>query len=176
LGTVLDTGAIGGRQTTYTGNLSKVGDVDWYKITAVDNPDTGQCTDAGGGKTGETFDLRIDITPHNDEFWIDVFKGGCTAGDEICSNQNTPDVEDNVVFTYDFSFAFSGTTDPEGGLCSCINSSTPGLGNRNCGDFNAATWGSPGGAYYIKVERALPTATCGSYTLTVSNSIDYQAP
>jgi hypothetical protein len=144
--TVPDTGS--GRTVVRTGNLGDVGDVDWYTVVAGDNADPVGC---GGGLLGETFDFRIQIAPTGDEFQVDVYKNNCPAsgGSLVCENDTTG-------YTHDLSVNH----------CPCRTSNQ--LGFNICGAYGASYW--------VRVERvAAPPSgnTCGSYTLTISNSADY---
>jgi hypothetical protein len=154
--TVPDTGS--GRTVVRTGNLGYVGDADWYTVVAADNADPVACAT---GKTGETFDFRVQIAPTNNEFQVDVYKNNCPAsgGSLVCEN-------DAEGYSHDLSGQFTSTTTAPWGHCPCRTTSLPGF--RICASYGASYW--------VRVERvASPPSgnTCSSYTLTISNSADY---
>jgi hypothetical protein len=120
---------------------------------AVDNADTTTCA---SGKTGETFDVNVIITPTNDEFMVTIYRGGCPGtGSLVC-------LDETDRYRLDASGTYVNPTDATPGQCGCTGTNQSGI--RIC-----SAWGA---TYYVKVERVdTPPSgnTCTNYTLTVNN-------
>jgi hypothetical protein len=132
------------------GNLVPADDVDWYRFDAVDTPDT----------TCDLFHARAQLLGDaNDEFRIEVWRGGCEDGQKITETPCT-----DMRWYTNFNQAGS----PPTGECPCTG---PGANQTNvnrCND-NSAT-------FYVKVSRVGgKPLSCNGYKVEISNG-KYPAP
>ena len=149
LGTIDDAG---NTPITRSGNIAPIGDADWFRFHAKDNPQ----------EPCNRFKTVVKFTSNpNNEFVLDVFRGGCAGANEIFSS-----CED--IFSWSVNFHRAVTTPGAvGGECGCRF--WDGVGNKPttanhhlCSD-NSAT-------FYIRVRRRDgATPTCNNYTLEFSN-------
>ncbi|MBN1770669.1 MAG: hypothetical protein JXB32_05365 [Deltaproteobacteria bacterium] len=132
---------------TITGKIAPAGDVDWYRIRAVDLADT-SC---------DEFNLDIRFTTGGNPggvFRIDVNRGTCGTVEPACATN----ISDRYSWYTDFREG-SGTTAL--GECGCRTTSTY---NYNlCADNTAV--------YYVRVYRPDGGANCNDYSLRISNGV-----
>ncbi len=138
LGLIADDGS----QLMVIGNLVPIDDVDWYRFTAVDSPDT----------VCDNYHVRVRVMDDaNAEFLIEMWRGGCGGG-QICGAST--DVQ--------WYLNFLGPGAPPTGQCPCTDPSVGSATTNNCLDDTAE--------YIIKVTRAPgKPVSCTNYTLEVSN-------
>jgi hypothetical protein len=151
-----------GSSTTVTARIVPANDVDWYKFTGVDGPDLLGC---------DTFHVRVRFLKNpNNAYWFRVFKGGCAASANVCSETTT----------FSFRVDFNETNKPEGsvgfGECPCKPDAKTGAGQTTPTNYTDDT--QPGvhqctsqtETYYVEVSRK-PGAPliCDEYQLEISN-------
>lgn len=123
------------------GKLTSPEDVDFYRFTAIDAPDT-SC---------DAFHVRVMFLDNpGDQFQFDLMRGGC-AGTGIC----------NAITEADWYTNFA-TGNPQTGQCPCTDPAAPIDNVPQCTD--------DGAEFVVKVTRkpGFPT-TCDDYKLEVSN-------
>ncbi len=172
LGTIRDES--GTQLVAVSGNIARsngTADEDWYSVVVADDPN------GSNGNYCDRFHLTIDFTRNdNGEFLYDVYRGGCTGANQICSQDTT------FEFYTDFNNAESvagppGAPTPEtfadgAGECECTN-------ERDSANHTLTSqtrrWCTDNGAtYYIRVYRNpgfAGTPTCNPYTLRVRNGV-----
>lgn len=164
------------------GNIMPGEGGDWYHFYAKDLIDTDNGCDA--------HNVRVKFTSNpGDQYWFDVFRGSCSAGDQICANEtdhswgtsfygtmpgNTPGPQgDKSGNRSNYSNAAqhpSGKSPvPEKfGECKCVTAESAGNllsspGVNICSDNSAH--------YFVRVFRKPGiAATCDNYSLRVDNS------
>lgn len=143
--TAIDIGSISdaGESLTADGNILPVDDVDWFRFTATDTPDT-SCDDF-------YVDIRFEENP-GDQFAFEVFVGDCAT--LLCGG--------DVLFSY--ATDFNDTTGPEiRGECPCTTENT--AGRNLCSDTTRP--------FFVKVRRLSTSSggSCDGYRLAISNGI-----
>ena len=143
LGDVPDNGS----ETEVIGNLVPGEDVDWFKFSATDSPDTA-CN---------KFSVHIELAKGQQFFSFDVYENGCDSVENLVC----PDAE-----AFDWTVNFYN---PDLGECPCSTAQGP-AGTGHAAEPDKHFCGSHSAKYYVKVKRkAGVAANCGEYLLRVSN-------
>jgi hypothetical protein len=142
LGQVPDTNTV----LNVIGNLAPVDDVDYYRFTAIDQPDV-SC---------DSFHVRVQVVDDTDaEFQVEVWRGGC-GGAQVCPGSTD--------FQWYTNYQVPGV--PATGQCPCTPNPDP--ATNNCQDETAE--------FIVKVMRAPgKPLSCTDYQVEVSNGT-YPAP
>ncbi len=146
-----------------SGNIMP-GESDWYHFTAVDDPDYAGC---------DRFKVDAKVMGGDNMFVIDMYRGGCAGGQQLCTNTT----EEGWTVNF-YGGAPYGPLHANGGSA---GSYQPSPSPENAGECNCYAGGGVSGAnacednsaeFYVRVYRAAGApASCTYYSLVITNGL-----